>query len=179
MSLHSALTELRLDSEIMALSDRDFTVHCYRAVLRRDPEFHDAEDLSSLAARVDYVLRVVASDELRLTPNLDYEDVALRFSRALGREGAAAEIFQQLQASFPSLAAFWEAAPSLGEGIVGRSHNAIAALDVDPVSRLSFLYEQIQSEAERGDVRDQRLLALRRDVDQLAARLTMLERKVF
>jgi hypothetical protein len=179
VTLHSTLTELRLDNAVVALSDRDFTVCCYRAVLKRDPEFDNALDLSSLTARVDYILDIVGSDELRFVPDLDYQEVALRFSRALGREEAAAAIFRQLQSSFPSLSAFLDAVSSLAEGIVGRSRNALTALDSYPISHLSFLYEQIQAEADQGGARDERLSVLRRDVDLLAARLAMLERKVF
>jgi len=174
-----SLTKTYLHPQVVELTDRQFVERCYSALLRRQPEFDDAEPLATVASRVALVVRLACSDEVRLTEGLQYEVLLQGFAEALGQGGSAEVVARQIRERLPSLEDFWSALPDMVAEIADRSLAMMVGSNPDPEVRMSYVYALIESQTDQGHGRDQKIAALEETVARLSARLTMLERKVF
>lgn len=177
--LYSSLRDVYLDPEIVGMDDRSFLVHVYRSVLGRAPEFDDAEPMADAGSRFEFLARVASSEEAQGTSGSSYREYLLRFARGLGRTAASDVVADQLQAVFPNAPSFLSGLPTLKDGLLGRTENALSLLSDDPSTRSKRAYDLLQENSgELGRALAQ-IQALQAEVDRLSARVLMLERKVF
>lgn len=171
--------QVRMSAEVAELESRAYLVHCYATILRREPEYAEAGDLSALEAKVDFLLTVLDSDEVKLTPNLTYTGVLRRLAAALGRGLLVDLVIEQMVEAYPTIEDLWAGLGYLREQIIEATRQAAATTGADLELRVNKALAAARALEETAARQAVELAELRETVRTLSGRLQLLEREVF
>jgi hypothetical protein len=171
--------QVRMAAEVGELDSRAFTVHCYTTILRRSPEFIEAADLESLEAKVDFLLAVLSSDEVKLTPNLGYTGVLRRLAAALGRSLLTDLVIEQVVETYPALDDFWAGQGYLREQIVEATRAVASATGADLELRLGKAVSAARIAQQAVAKQATEIAELREALLILSGRVRLLEQEAF